>query len=79
MYPRSRRGETSRREGIGSVPDGAGGSITSRRSAGAKVVEADGAPLVDTEALHAMIRLFRLVQVLLDYRHWKKSFKINTT
>ncbi|XP_027904990.1 E3 ubiquitin-protein ligase UPL1-like [Vigna unguiculata] len=64
MYPRSRRGETSRREGIGSGPDGAGGSITSRRSAGAKFVEADGAPLVDTEALHAMIRLFRIVQPL---------------
>jgi len=72
MYPRSRRGETSRREGIGSGPDGAGGSITSRRSAGAKVVEADGAPLVDTEALHAMIRLFRIVQVLLEYRLWKE-------
>ncbi|CAJ1974055.1 unnamed protein product [Sphenostylis stenocarpa] len=64
MYPRSRRGETSRREGIGSGLDGAGGSITSRRSTGAKVVEADGAPLVDTEALHAMIRLFRIVQPL---------------
>lgn len=75
MYPRSRRGETSRREGIGSGPDGAGGSITSRRSAGAKFVEADGAPLVDTEALHAMIRLFRIVQVFLDNRH----FKIRTT
>ncbi|KAI9097596.1 hypothetical protein K1719_025367 [Acacia pycnantha] len=64
MYPRSRRGETSRREGIGSGLDGAGGSISSRRSVGAKVVEADGAPLVDTEALHALIRLFRVVQPL---------------
>ncbi|KAG5018915.1 hypothetical protein JHK87_014770 [Glycine soja] len=64
MYPRSRRGETSRRDGISSGLDGAGGSITSRRSAGAKVIEADGAPLVDTEALHAMIRLFRVVQPL---------------
>lgn len=64
MYPRSRRGETSRRgEGIGSGLDGAGGSISSRRSVGAKVVEADGASLVDTEALHALIRLFRVVQV----------------
>ncbi|XP_054788719.1 E3 ubiquitin-protein ligase UPL2-like [Prosopis cineraria] len=65
MYPRSRRGETSRRgEGIGSGLDGAAGSISSRRSIGAKVVETDGAPLVDTEALHAMIRLFRVVQPL---------------
>ena len=55
MYPRSRRGDTSRRDGIGSGLDGAGGSVTSRRSAGAKVIEADGAPLLDTEALHAMI------------------------
>lgn len=69
MYPRSRRGETSRHEGTGSALDGAGRSITSRRSGGAKVVEADGAPLVDTEALHAMIRLFRIVQVLLNDRN----------
>ncbi|KAI4308662.1 hypothetical protein L6164_031716 [Bauhinia variegata] len=65
MYPRSRRGETSRRgDGIGSGLDGAGGTISSRRSSGAKVVEADGVPLVDTEALHSMIRLFRVVQPL---------------
>ncbi|QCE00747.1 E3 ubiquitin-protein ligase HUWE1 [Vigna unguiculata] len=64
MYPRSRRGETSRREGVGSGLDAAGGTISSRRSGGSKVVEADGAPLVDTEALHAMIRLFRVVQPL---------------
>ncbi|XP_027330727.1 E3 ubiquitin-protein ligase UPL2-like [Abrus precatorius] len=65
MYPRSRRGETSRRgEGIGSGLDAAGGTISSRRSSGAKVVEADGAPLIDTQDLHAMIRLFRIVQPL---------------
>ncbi|XP_020222235.1 E3 ubiquitin-protein ligase UPL1 [Cajanus cajan] len=64
MYPRSRRGEPSRRDGIGTGLDGAVGTIASRRSSGAKVVEADGAPLVDTEALHAMIRLFRVVQPL---------------
>ncbi|KAL1349596.1 hypothetical protein HN51_026113 [Arachis hypogaea] len=64
MYPRSRRGESSRREGIGSGPDGVGGNTSSRRSSGTKVVEADGVPLVDTEALHAMIRLFRIVQPL---------------
>ncbi|KAK2376185.1 E3 ubiquitin-protein ligase UPL1 [Trifolium repens] len=63
MYPRSRRGETSRRgDGIGSGLDAVGGPISSRRSSGAKVVEADGAPLVDTEALHGMVRLFRMVQ-----------------
>jgi len=73
MYPRSRRGETSRREGIGSGLDAAGGTISSRWSGGAKVVEADGAPLVDTEALHAMIRLFRVVQVFFLF-YWKKSF-----
>ncbi|TQD73794.1 hypothetical protein C1H46_040671 [Malus baccata] len=57
MYPRNRRGETSRPgEGIGSSLDRIGGSIASRRSIGAKVVEAEGTPLVDTEALHAMIR-----------------------
>ncbi|XP_057442422.1 E3 ubiquitin-protein ligase UPL1-like [Lotus japonicus] len=65
MYPRSRRGDASRRgEGIGSSLDGAGGIISSRRSSGAKVVEADGIPLVNTEALHAMIRIFRIVQPL---------------
>ncbi|MCH83948.1 E3 ubiquitin-protein ligase UPL1-like, partial [Trifolium medium] len=65
MYPRSRRGETSRRgDGIGSGLDAVGGLISSRRSNGAKVVEADGAPLVDTEALHGMVRLFRMVQPL---------------
>ncbi|KAH7567631.1 hypothetical protein JRO89_XS07G0108400 [Xanthoceras sorbifolium] len=65
MYPRNRRGESSRRgEGIGTSLDRAGGSITSRRSIAAKVVEADGAPLVDTEALRAMIRLLRIVQPL---------------
>ena len=74
MYPRSRRGETSRRgEAVGSGLDGAGGNISSRRSSGAKVVEADGVPLVDTQALHAMIRLFRIVQVIIFDR--KISFK----
>ncbi|KAK9270546.1 hypothetical protein L1049_026127 [Liquidambar formosana] len=65
MYPRSRRGESSRRgDGIGSSLDRAGGSIASRRSMGGKLVEAEGAPLVDTEALQAMIRLLRVVQPL---------------
>jgi hypothetical protein len=30
----------------------------------AKLVEADGAPLVETESLQAMIRVLRIVQVL---------------
>lgn len=65
MLPRSRRGESSRRgDGIGSILDRAGGVIP-RRSLGSKPVEADGAPLVDTEDLKAMIRLLRVVQVLL--------------
>ncbi|KAL5100636.1 hypothetical protein RYX36_004963 [Vicia faba] len=65
MYPRSRRGETSRRgDGTGSGLGAVGEPISSRRSSGAKVVEADKAPLVDTEALHGMVRLFRMVQPL---------------
>ncbi|OVA01819.1 Ubiquitin-associated domain/translation elongation factor EF-Ts [Macleaya cordata] len=63
MYPRSRRAESSRRgEAVGSSLDRAGGSIASRRSIGGKVIEADGAPLVDKEALKSMIRLLRVVQ-----------------
>ncbi|OIW04324.1 hypothetical protein TanjilG_32516 [Lupinus angustifolius] len=65
LFGLRRRGEVSRRgEGIRSALDGARGVVYSRRSSGAKVVEADGAPLLDTEALHAMIRLFRIVQPL---------------
>ncbi|XP_077234089.1 E3 ubiquitin-protein ligase UPL2-like isoform X2 [Tasmannia lanceolata] len=65
MYPRHRRGESSRRgEGLGSSLDRAVGSISSRRSAGDKLVEANGPPLVDREALEAMIRLLRVVQPL---------------
>ncbi|PSS17338.1 E3 ubiquitin-protein like [Actinidia chinensis var. chinensis] len=64
MYPRNRRGESSRRgQGIGSSLDRAGG-IIARRSIGSKPVEAEGAPLVDTEALGAMVRLLRVVQPL---------------
>ncbi|GFY85914.1 ubiquitin-protein ligase 2 [Actinidia rufa] len=64
MYPRNRRGESSRRGvGIGSTLGRAGG-IIARRSMGSKPVEAEGAPLVDTEALVAMVRLLRVVQPL---------------
>ena len=62
MYPRSRRGESSRR-GEGSSLDRAVGGTASRRSIGSKLLEADGAPLVDTDALKGMIRLLRVVQV----------------
>ncbi|XP_071715402.1 E3 ubiquitin-protein ligase UPL1-like [Rutidosis leptorrhynchoides] len=61
MFPRSRRGESSRRgEGIGSSI----GGIVTRRSSGSKPVETDGVPLVDKEDLKAMVRLLRIVQPL---------------
>ncbi|CAA3008577.1 E3 ubiquitin- ligase UPL2-like [Olea europaea subsp. europaea] len=60
MYPRNRRGDSSRR---GDALDRAGG-ILSRRSIGSKLVEADGSPLVDTEGLKSLIRLLRVVQPL---------------
>ncbi|KAL5559936.1 hypothetical protein UlMin_036147 [Ulmus minor] len=64
MYPRNRRGEPSRRgESIGSSLERLGG-IVPRRNIGGKMIEADGAPLVDTEALNAMIRVLRIVQPL---------------
>ncbi|KAI3942446.1 hypothetical protein MKW98_013098 [Papaver atlanticum] len=63
MYPRNRRGESSRRgDALGSSVDRAGGNLASRRSVGGKLIEAEGAPLVDTEALKALIRLLRIVQ-----------------
>lgn len=62
MYPRSRRGESSRRgDATGSHLDRAG--IASRRSLENKLVEANGAPLVDLDALRAMVRLLRVVQL----------------
>ncbi|MBA0566034.1 hypothetical protein Golob_010884, partial [Gossypium lobatum] len=65
MYPRNRRGESSRRgEGVGSSLDRMAGSIVSRRSVSAKLIEAEGAPLVGTEALQAMVRILRIVQPL---------------
>lgn len=64
MYPRNRRGDSSRRgEAVGSSLDRIAGNGASRKSVGGKLVEADGAPLVDGDALKAMIRLFRVVQV----------------
>ncbi|KAH9603413.1 hypothetical protein KSS87_004335 [Heliosperma pusillum] len=63
MFPRSRRGESSRR-GEGSNLDRAVGSVASRRLVGTKVLEADGAPLVDTDDLEGMVRLLRVVQPL---------------
>ncbi|XP_075511798.1 LOW QUALITY PROTEIN: E3 ubiquitin-protein ligase UPL2-like [Primulina tabacum] len=60
IYPRNRRGESSR---PGESLDRVGG-ILSRRSLGIKPVEADGAPLIDSEGLKALIRLLRVVQPL---------------
>ncbi|KAI3689153.1 hypothetical protein L2E82_47103 [Cichorium intybus] len=51
MFPRSRRGESSRTNGV-----------VTRRTTGSKPIETDGAPLVDTGDLKAMIRLLRVVQ-----------------
>ncbi|KAL8490394.1 hypothetical protein ACS0TY_025562 [Phlomoides rotata] len=60
IYPRNRRGESSRRgDGLDRV-----GGVLSRRTAGIKPVEADGSPLVDIEGLKALIRLLRVVQPL---------------
>ncbi|KAF5740134.1 E3 ubiquitin-protein ligase UPL1 -like protein [Tripterygium wilfordii] len=65
MYPGRRRSDAARRsDSIASNVDRTGGSVASRRSIGAKFIEADGSPLVDTEALHAMIRVIRIVQPL---------------
>ncbi|TYJ35371.1 hypothetical protein E1A91_A05G232600v1 [Gossypium mustelinum] len=65
MYPRNRRGESSRRgEGVRSSLDRMAGTIVSRRSVTAKLIEAEGAPLVGTEALQAMVRILRIVQPL---------------
>ncbi|KAI3685937.1 hypothetical protein L1987_79606 [Smallanthus sonchifolius] len=64
MFPRSRRGESSRRgEGIGSCLDRISATIT-HRSTGSQPVETKGAPLVDTNDLKAMTRLLRVVQPL---------------
>ena len=65
MYSRNRRGESSGRGGdiIGSSSERTAAAIASRKSASGKLIEADGAPLVDTDALKALIRLLRIVQV----------------
>lgn len=74
MHARNRRGESSRRgDGIGSILDRTGGIIL-RRSSGSKAVEADGAPLVDTEDLKALVRLLRVVQVPM----WCMALRIPT-
>ncbi|KAM7259413.1 hypothetical protein ACFE04_015154 [Oxalis oulophora] len=63
MHARNRRGESSR-GGIGPGLERVGGMIASRRPNVAKLLEADGAPLVETGDLQAMIRLLRVVQPL---------------
>lgn len=63
MNSRSRRGDSSRRGEIGgSGLDRSAGDSASRKLT-SKMVEADGAPLVDMDALKALIRLLRVVQV----------------
>lgn len=65
MYPRNRRGESSRRgEAVRSSLDRATGAVGSHQSVGGKLAEADGVPLVDNGALRSMIRLLRVVQVI---------------
>jgi E3 ubiquitin-protein ligase HUWE1 len=62
MNSRNRRGESSRRGDImGSSFDRNAGD--SSRSTG-KPIETEGAPLVDKDALNALIRLLRVVQVI---------------
>ncbi|XXG55804.1 hypothetical protein AAC387_Pa03g3392 [Persea americana] len=64
MYPRNRRGESSRRgEAVRSSLDRATGAVGSHQSVGGKLAEADGVPLVDNGALRSMIRLLRVVQL----------------
>nr|XP_010929754.2 LOW QUALITY PROTEIN: E3 ubiquitin-protein ligase UPL2-like [Elaeis guineensis] len=62
MNSRNRRGESSRQgDTIGSSLDRTTGDVA-RKSAAGKLIEADGAPLVDTDALKTLIRLLRVVQ-----------------
>lgn len=68
MNSRSRRGESSRRGDImGSSFDRITGD--SSRSTG-KPIETEGAPLVDKDALNALIRLLRVVQVMPLFHMW---------
>ncbi|KAJ6822557.1 E3 ubiquitin-protein ligase UPL1-like [Iris pallida] len=63
MQSRNRRGESSRRGDIaGSSLDRNGADVASRKAAAGKLIEADGSPLVDKDALKAMVRLFRVAQ-----------------
>ncbi|XP_026661935.2 E3 ubiquitin-protein ligase UPL2-like isoform X2 [Phoenix dactylifera] len=64
MNSRNRRGESSRHgDTIGSSLGRITGDVA-RKSAAGKLIEADGAPLVDTDALKTLIRLLRVVQPL---------------
>ncbi|KAK8924004.1 E3 ubiquitin-protein ligase UPL1 [Platanthera zijinensis] len=65
MQSRSRRGEPSRRgDLIGSSADRNVVDSASRRSTVSKLVDAAGTPLVDKNALKALVRLLRVVQPL---------------
>lgn len=65
MQPRNRRGESSRRgDIIGSGLDRNAADAATRKSATGKVIEADGAPLVNTDDLKAIFRILRVAQPL---------------
>ncbi|ONK58274.1 uncharacterized protein A4U43_C09F10490 [Asparagus officinalis] len=65
MQSRNRRGESSRRgDIIGSNLDRNAAEAASRKSAAGKMIETDGAPLVDTDDLKAIFRILRVVQPL---------------
>ncbi|KAL0906611.1 hypothetical protein M5K25_025120 [Dendrobium thyrsiflorum] len=64
MQSRSRRDPSRRGDLVGSNADRNAVESASRRSAVNKLIEAGGAPLVDTDALKALVRLLRVVQPL---------------
>lgn len=64
MQSRNRRGDSSRRGDIvGSSTDRNAADNASRKSATGKVIEADGAPLVNMDDLKAIFRILRVAQV----------------
>jgi len=63
MNSRNRRGESSRREIMAAGLDRNGDPSRST----SKPIETEGAPLVDEDALKALIRLLRVVRVILMF------------
>ena len=62
MNSRNRRGESSRRGDI--IGTGLDRNADSSRQTTSKLIETEGTPLVDKDALNALIRLLRVVQVI---------------